>query len=453
MPLKRSQSPCDRHDKSPKRRVIEPINVDDDDLEAILIQIKQQEESEALARRLQEEWNNDLKPSQSSHDHRGGPHSPITIEDEESNIIVDDETLARRLADEWAREDNTVAENPIPGPSSLRQTEDHAQSRTSSKEKVKAPPPDATPDVVLEDYRDFFVGSRNCSKCDHEILSPRGFVGTPIRKGTLSDFFPQVTYSTQVPPPSLLALLHVQCPDCETNFCRGCSRVLPCPTSCRGKGKDKSPVCPVWTCCAEVRAIALFEALGGFDRHYIGERTTSASRSKEAMQKYRLEGAGSVGPGGTGYGMGPGGYGPGDYEYGYYGHSHGRGRGRGRGRGGHQNVEPGPSRLMELVAHADVIIVRALQTITQLLPAPYTDSPHDYDMIPHTTTARLILASYLPELLASLLRNDSVTDWTSRSDVYNAMLGLLRRMCDCELTLEVCTQSDISLFYPRNNPR
>ena len=40
-------------------------------------------------------------------------------------------------------------------------------------------------------------------------------------------------------------------------------------------------------------------------------------------------------------------------------------------------------------------------------------------------------------LLASLLRNDSITDWTARSDLYNAMLCLLRRMADCEVTLQV----------------
>jgi hypothetical protein len=178
-------------------------------------------------------------------------------------------------------------------------------------------------------------------------------------------------------------------------------------------------------CCAEVRAIALFEALGGFDRHYLGERATSASRSKAAMEKYRTTNGGSVGPGGTGYGT--------DSHYSDYRGNSSRGRGGRRAPDDDQM----PSRSMELIAHADVIIVRSLLTITMLLPSPYSDTPHEHDILPHPTIALLILTSHLPELLAALLRNDSVTDWTSRSDVYNAMLGLLRRMSDCELTLEV----------------
>ena len=42
----------------------------------------------------------------------------------------------------------------------------------------------------------------------------------------------------------------------------------------------------------------------------------------------------------------------------------------------------------------------------------------------------------LPDILAGLLRNDSVTDWVDRKEVYNAVLALLRRMVDCELTVE-----------------
>jgi hypothetical protein len=39
-----------------------------------------------------------------------------------------------------------------------------------------------------------------------------------------------------------------------------------------------------------------------------------------------------------------------------------------------------------------------------------------------------------------LLRNDSVTDWVQRSDAYHAMVVLLRRMVDCELTVECLIQ-------------
>ncbi len=179
------------------------------------------------------------------------------------------------------------------------------------------------------------------------------------------------------------------------------------------------------SCCAEVRAIALFEALGAFDRHYIGERTTSDLRSKAVTKTKR--GSASIGPGGTGYGTGscnelqdlP---------------SHRRGRGT-RTSG---SLEEDAMTSSLAVASSDELIVRALNTITLFLPSPYSESPQVYDMLPHMSIYPLLTLSQLPELLGILLRNDSVTDWTSRSDVYNAMLVLLRRMADCELTLEVC---------------
>ena len=40
----------------------------------------------------------------------------------------------------------------------------------------------------------------------------------------------------------------------------------------------------------------------------------------------------------------------------------------------------------------------------------------------------------------TLLRNDSVTDWVERSETYHAMIILLRRMVDCELTVECLIQ-------------
>jgi hypothetical protein len=58
-------------------------------------------------------------------------------------------------------------------------------------------------------------------------------------------------------------------------------------------------------------------------------------------------------------------------------------------------------------------------------------------MIPHESIYYLLALSQLPELLGSLLRNDSVSDWITRCDTYRAMLLLLRRMTDCELTVDV----------------
>lgn len=182
MPMKRPLSPCERDDKSAKRRAIEPVIDYDDDLEAILAQIKQQEESEALARKLQEEWNNEPNLGERSGTHQGGPYSPITVEDETTDVILEnDEALARRLAFEWDREDNTLAENAVSGTlSAVQPTESHGQPFADFKQKNKAPPSDETPDIVLKRYRSFFVGARHCTNCGHDIPSPRGFVRTPI---------------------------------------------------------------------------------------------------------------------------------------------------------------------------------------------------------------------------------------------------------------------------------
>lgn len=66
----------------------------------------------------------------------------------------------------------------------------------------------------------------------------------------------------------------------------------------------QSPELPVALLCTEIHAIWLFEALGGFDRQYIGEQAATESRAKAAVAKYRSTNEGSVGPGGTGYSTG-----------------------------------------------------------------------------------------------------------------------------------------------------
>lgn len=122
------------------------------------------------------------------------------------------------------------------------------------------------------------------------------------------------------------------------------------------------------------------------------------------------------------------------------GHSYGRGqwakRGSGR-KGKAPQTQASISTNQAMADHWDELLVRALSTITSFLPAPYSDEAQAYDMLPHGTIPSLILMSKLPELLGTLLRNDSITDWTARSNVYSAMLGLLRRFSDCELTMEV----------------
>lgn len=100
-----------------------------------------------------------------------------------------------------------------------------------------------------------------------------------------------------------------------------------------------------------------------------------------------------------------------------------------------------------MAAHWDEILVRALTSITTFLPAPYSDDAQGYDILPHASIPSLILMSRLPDLLGTLLRNDSVTDWTDRSEVYSAMLGLLRRFADSELTMQVRICKTILIYF------
>ncbi|KAH9948225.1 hypothetical protein B0H21DRAFT_258517 [Amylocystis lapponica] len=385
-----------------KRQHMETVVVDDgedeESLESVLARIKAQEESEVLAQHLQAEWGSQGVAGASAASSSSGQTGAET---------EDDEAMARRLAAEW---DALDANPEAPSASGL------STVASSSNVKGKAPEADTTLDEILRRHEDLFIGSRKC-QCGNTVSSPRG----------------HVTYSTQIPPPSLLALLHAPCKSCKINHCRGCFKVVDCPLTCKGKGKEKNGVCAVQSCCAEVRAIALFEALGGFDRQSLGERATADTRAREAAAQ-RSARLSTVGPGGTGYSMSNAmlfhaGYIPGAVPS--------AGGARGKGRTTANSSSHLAARLDELASHWDEVVARALATVTQFLPEPYADSPQMYDMLPHASIEAILSLSQLPEVLGNLLRNDSVTDWIARADVYYAMLALLRRLADCELTIPV----------------
>lgn len=148
---------------------------------------------------------------------------------------------------------------------------------------------------------------------------------------------------------------------------------------------------------------------------------TSHSRPLATRSKDKASTDGSVGPGGTGYGTGV--------------------RTDRIGLNASQTAAPAElSEVQQAATRWDENTVRALRILTSLLPSPYADDARDYDLVPHTTIGPLLGLSKLPELLAGLLRNDSVTDWIARSDIYHAMLSLLRRLADCELTVQVLIQ-------------
>lgn len=236
-------------------------------------------------------------------------------------------------------------------------------------------------------------------------------------------------------PPSLAYLLHAPCNACRTNHCRGCFTPLDCPPSCKGPSKNSK--CGVFTCCAEVRAIAIFETLGGFDRQYISHRAESDSRAL-VMSKTKPNSR-SVGPGGTGYGTDN--YGanifPKHIPYVSPAATHSRGSRKAQTKTKATSTKAS--------TNWDSVVLHAIELLIQLLPSPYNDKPHGYDLLPHPSIGDLLSLSQLPTLLATLLRNDSVTDWIARKEIYNGMLSLLRCMAGCELAIQCLIEQRLEM--------
>ncbi|ESK87451.1 ubiquitinating enzyme [Moniliophthora roreri MCA 2997] len=347
-----------------KKKASEPVgDEEDEEMRDILAQIAAQEEDERLARQLQ------AQEAGSSHSGR-------------SKGKAGDEEMSELFDAVW----ESTGEKP------------------ASSSKVEALGPEATPsippsgvkppDIQLEEFRALFTAERPCTKCGKMVPSPTGYV---MFKGNGI-------------PPSIGVLLHARCSSCRQNHCRGCFKATSCTSGC--KGTPKKGDCPVLSCCAEGRAIAICELLGGFDWHLLGEQETSATRAQAAVdRRAQASSHRSVGPGGTGYSIG--------YT----------------GRGDHSNSKPKNSRAEALSKHWDELVTRAFKLLNDLLPRQYEEGAKLFDILPHSSLGSIMALSTLPDYIASLLRNDSVSDWINRSEVYYALLALLRRLVDCELTI------------------
>jgi baculoviral IAP repeat-containing protein 6 len=139
-------------------------------------------------------------------------------------------------------------------------------------------------------------------------------------------------------------------------------------------GKEKT--CAVRSCCAEGRAIAIFEALGSLDRQYLKERNTADSRVMANVKKNgKRSASNSVGPGGTGYGTGQ------------------RPTATGATRRGKGKLEDVSTSADVLISNWDKMLVSGLTTLTALLPEPYAENPQVYDMLPHPSIGHLVSLS------------------------------------------------------------
>jgi baculoviral IAP repeat-containing protein 6 len=176
----------------------------EEDLTSTLARIKEQEDSEALARQLEAEWNNmpstSANVSKSSEVVNGVERDIILIPDDDE----DDEAMARRLAREWDEQDSrTWPSHSVPSTSSRMDTSGSRPSSGSLSPLVL----DLPPDKKLHEYQSLFTQERGCPKCNKKVESPRGLVSRLRlyqQHRLIYLYIVQVIFSASVPPPTLL---------------------------------------------------------------------------------------------------------------------------------------------------------------------------------------------------------------------------------------------------------
>ncbi|GAA5917479.1 hypothetical protein JCM6882_004895 [Rhodosporidiobolus microsporus] len=398
-----------------------------------------------------------------------------------------DAALARQLQEEEDRaggilEDDAElalpsASTSTPRRAARRSVASAAPTDSSSKpveNGLAAGPDDPNdPRVIVRENEKLFGGRKTC-KCGGEVEAPE-----------------KISLTDDSSLDSFLSLASATCPSCSTLLCRGCGSTLP---NDEGHGTGE--------CCAEGRAVVLYELLSALDAVYLADHlhkpdeTASAAKKKKpaapAKGKGKAKAKALVGAGaGTGYGSNndPSSI----YGYGglpsYYAAGAGASNGTGyalddddmygydseeadydawedklaaEGHDGEMDGEEDPyagfaewraARKAEREKNKpkpapeaekppshddkqDKLYLRFLTLLRPLLPSPDAPTAQIYDFLPHPTFAALLSLSTLPDLLATLLRNDSVVEWQRRSDVYFAMLGVLEALGGSEATLE-----------------
>ncbi|GAA5952038.1 hypothetical protein JCM10213_005346 [Rhodosporidiobolus nylandii] len=428
-------------------------------------------------------------------------------EDESSDVeIVDagdggegedaDEALARKLQEEEdiageltiASTSASIAAASTSSPrrttrrSSLSSSVAASTSAAAAVEPEKQEPEqdDPTdPRVVVREFEKLLSGKGVC-KCGAEVEGQEGISLTPT---TTLD--------------SLLSLASATCPFCAAKLCKGCWSPLP-----NDEGRDSGE------CCAESRAVVVFELLAALDKVYLTDHLAkpaapapTAGKGKGKKASPAKKKAKIASGAGTGYGSGAGAASYSAYAYGGYGGygvpSNGTGYSYDDGEYDSEadyemygdseedrevfdeemldhligcgiepdteeyeqrfegwrksRVEAREKRRQEreaararadatppVNAHdasQDQLYLRALTLLRPLLPSPDAPTAQIYDFLPHPSLAALLELSTLPDLLALLLRNDSVPEWQRRSEVYFAMLGVLEGLGGSEATL------------------
>ncbi|KDQ09442.1 hypothetical protein BOTBODRAFT_137755 [Botryobasidium botryosum FD-172 SS1] len=284
--------------------------------------------------------------------------------------------------------------------------------------------PECELSLELRAHEAIFHEGQNCPQC----AEPLALIKESVK------------YTSTCPPPALIGRLHLVCATCKASYCRGCYRSVNCGIECSGALQN----CEVMGCCAAVRATGLFEALVALDKAHLLRKSSSNAGSQSSLAVVIKDAA--KGPRSSGVGSGIGyaledEYGDGfdDYDeddeddddddvWQHYNNGH-----------YHRKKRSGPldtTSMQKANAEAkawDSLVKAALETTMLFLPNPYHNDPKPFDLLPHPSIRAMLLMSHLPEIIAELLRNDSITDWTARSQLYNALLSLLRRLADSEL--------------------
>jgi hypothetical protein len=156
-----SKSARIRRRVKPKDQDVNTIDDDsDDDLELILAQIKESEESEKLAKQLQNDWASSSSPDIINFGD-DAELARLIATGEWGNEIESGEWRETVDVDTWELQtngSNTSNAKPVP-----------SRSPSSEVDNVR-------PDQKLAEFRAFFTAERRCSKCGKPVKSPRGFV-------------------------------------------------------------------------------------------------------------------------------------------------------------------------------------------------------------------------------------------------------------------------------------
>lgn len=169
--------------------------------------------------------------------------------------------------------------------------------------------------------------------------------------------------------------LHSSCPKCATLHCRGCSRPAKCPKNCSG-----SKSCVIKDCCPQIRAIAIFEALSLFDREFLAEAGSgSGSRERDEFVQAMIS-------------------------------------------------KPINAQSRKLEAS----FVKSMSVLTEVFksdcPFPSSSPLSSGSFSLSSDVAECFERSLMPEVIRGFLRNTNVKDWITHSEIYTAILDLLRYM-------------------------